>query len=184
MGKLFDILSKRSNEPDIGASRSSVKVTDEACSAARRPTSARVVHEQDLSDVEDSLSVHVSDMEKENSGFLFSTQGSERSGSEEIISCNRSVVDVEVHKSDYQERFQRYCANTIGKDKPCTEGEEKSLCNALSDKFGEDACAYRVRDRTGLKLEKNQIDVLQGSWRSETPQRITCFRDNYRQFPN
>lgn len=141
IGKLFDMLSKRSYEPDSGASGSlSDRVTVEAFSAARRPTcsTSANVQEQEISDVEDILSVHVSDMEKENSGFLFSAQGSEHSGSDEVSCFNRSVVEVDVHISADQERFQRYRANTIKKDKPCTEGGEKSLTlsNALSDKLG------------------------------------------------
>ncbi|CAC5417093.1 unnamed protein product [Mytilus coruscus] len=65
-----------------------------------------------------------------------------------------------------------------------TDSNQKTRCNVLGEKFGEDAYAYRSKDKTGIILEQNQIDILKGAWRSDTPQKVTCFRDSYRQsFP-
>ncbi|CAC5400631.1 unnamed protein product [Mytilus coruscus] len=98
---------------------------------------------------------------------------------------NRSLLDLEGVNST--ERFQRYLGNkpeNTSTVTSTTDSNQKTICNVLGEKFGEDAYTYRSKDKTGIILEQNQIDILKGEWRSDTPQKVTCFRDSYRQnFP-
>ncbi|CAC5406984.1 unnamed protein product [Mytilus coruscus] len=95
---------------------------------------------------------------------------------------NRSLLDLKGVKST--ERFQRYLGNkpeNTSTATSTTDSNQKTRCNVQGEKFGEDAYAYRSKDKTGIILEQNQIDILKGAWRSDTPQKVTCFRDSYRQ---
>ncbi|CAC5384325.1 unnamed protein product [Mytilus coruscus] len=173
LSQLVNILAvERHTEPKAGVARSeTVTVIDEACSAARRPILPLIsADEQPNHGNLDTLSICVSDNERQNSGFMFSENASEHSEYASSID-NRSLLDLEGVKST--ERFQS-----------TTDSNQKTRCNVLGEKFGEDAYAYRSKDKTGIILEQNQIDILKGAWRSDTPQKVTCFRDSYRQsFP-
>ncbi|CAC5381164.1 unnamed protein product [Mytilus coruscus] len=177
---------ERHTEPEAGVARSeTVTVTDEACSAARRPILPLIsADEQPNHGNLDTLSICVSDNERQNSGFMFSENASEHSEYASSID-NRSLLDLEGVKST--ERFQRYLGNkpeNTSTATSTTDSNQKTRCNVLGQKFGEDAYAYRSKDKTGIILEQNQIDILKGAWRSDTPQKVTCFRDSYRQsFP-
>ncbi|VDI62494.1 Hypothetical predicted protein [Mytilus galloprovincialis] len=158
----------------------------EAFSAARRPliplNSAINEHQNSGDDIE-TLSVRISDSERQNSGFLFSAEGSENSRNsdhEDVNTCDSRSVLV---KSGEHDRFQKYLGNR--NEKSCeTEKQDNSVSHTLGDKFGLDAYTSLKTEKTGLVLEQNQIDVLRGSWRSETPHKITSYKENYRQsFP-
>ncbi|CAC5421396.1 unnamed protein product [Mytilus coruscus] len=115
---------------------------------------------------------------------MFSENASEHSEYASSID-NRSLLDLEGVKST--ERFQRYLGNkpeNTSTATSTTDSNQKIRYNVLGEKFGKDAYAYRFKDKTGIILEQNQIDILKGAWRSDTPQKVTCFRDSYRQsFP-
>ncbi|CAC5426473.1 unnamed protein product [Mytilus coruscus] len=182
LSQLVNILAvERHTEPEAGVARSeTVTVTDEACSAARRPILPLIsADEQPNHGNLDTLSICVSDNERQNSGFMFSENASEHSEYASSID-NRSLLDLEDVKST--ERFQRYLGNkpeNTSTATSTTDSNQKTRCNVLGEKFGEDAYAYRSKDKTGIILEQNQIDILKGAWRSDTPQKVTCFRDSY-----
>ena len=188
LSQLMELLTaERRKEPVSGVSRSeTVGVTDEAFSAARRPILPlnSASSEQQIQGDVDTVSLCVSDNERQNSGFMFSDNQSEHSGNSDYQQSldSRSVVGLDNVKSTDHVRFQRYLCNK--NEKPSTtstsDSDMKTTCNVLGEKFGEDAYAYRSRDKTGIQLEQNQIDILNGSWRSQTPQKVTSFRESYR----
>lgn len=51
----------------------------------------------------------------------------------------------------------------------------------LEKSFGRLPMHIAPKDKTGIILEHNQINILKGVWRSDTPQKVICFRDSYRQ---
>ncbi|CAG2239350.1 unnamed protein product [Mytilus edulis] len=190
MGKFFDLLQDKltdtGNEVPRSEHENQNTVTVEASSAARRPliplNSAINEHQNSGDDIE-TLSVRISDSERHNSGFLFSAEGSENSRNsdhEDVNTCDSRSVLV---KSGEHDRFQKYLGNR--NEKSCeTEKQDNSVSHTLGDKFGLDAYTSLKTEKTGLVLEQNQIDVLRGSWRSETPHKITSYKENYRQsFP-
>ncbi|CAG2258113.1 unnamed protein product [Mytilus edulis] len=108
-----------------------------------------------------------------------SAEGSENSRNsdhEDVNTCDSRSVLV---KSGEHDRFQKYLGNR--NEKSCeTEKQDNSVSHTLGDKFGLDAYTSLKTEKTGLVLEQNQIDVLRGSWRSETPHKITSYKENYR----
>ncbi|CAC5417083.1 unnamed protein product [Mytilus coruscus] len=136
----------------------------EASSAARRPLiqlNSSINEQQNSGDDIQTLSVRISDSERQNSCILFSAEASQNSINSD-------------HDDD----------NTCDgrNEKSCeTEKQDKSVSHTLSDKFGLDAYTSLLSEKTGLVLEQNQIDVLRGSWRSETHHEITSYTENYRQ---
>ena len=63
------------------------------------------------------------------------------------------------------DRFSKYLS------KEQTSNEKQNLC----EKFGEDACT-KFKNKTGIVLEKNQIDILKDSWKADDPSHITAFK--------
>ncbi|CAC5382198.1 unnamed protein product [Mytilus coruscus] len=98
---------ERRTESEAGVARSeTVTVTDEEYSAARRPILPLISADEQLNHGNlDTLSICVSDNERQNSGFMFSENASEHSEYTSSVD-NRSLVDLEDDKST--ERFQRY----------------------------------------------------------------------------
>ncbi|XP_071145784.1 uncharacterized protein LOC143085007 [Mytilus galloprovincialis] len=186
MGKLLDLLQDKRTDTGNEVPRSEHEyqntVTVEAFSAARRPLiplNSAINEHQNSGDDIDTLSVRISDSERQNSGFLFSAEGSENSRNsdhEDVNTCDSRSVLV---KSGEHDRFQKYLGNR--NEKSCeTEKQDNSVSHTLGDKFGLDAYTSLKTEKTGLVLEQNQIDVLRGSWRSETPHKITSYKENYR----
>ncbi|CAC5405579.1 unnamed protein product [Mytilus coruscus] len=115
MGKLFDLLQGKltdtGNEVPKSEHENQNTVTVEASSAARRPliplNSAINEHKNSVDDIE-TLSVRISDSERQNSGFLFSAEGSENSRNsdhDDVNTCDSRSVLV---KSGEHDRFQKY----------------------------------------------------------------------------
>ncbi|CAC5420601.1 unnamed protein product [Mytilus coruscus] len=190
MGKLFDLLQGKlidtGNEVPRSEHENQNTVTVEALSAARRPLiplNSAINEQQYSGDDLETLSVRISDSERQNSGFLFSAEGSENSRNSDNDDANTFDSRSVLVKSGGHDRFQKYLSNR--NEKSCeTEKQDKSVSHTLGDKFGLDAYTSVLTEKTGLVLEQNQIDVLRGSWKSETPHKITSYRENCRQsFP-
>ena len=49
----------------------------------------------------------------------------------------------------------------------------------LSEIFGEDAQSGEVNNDSEMSLDQCQSDILSHSWRSEHPDRLTAYKDNY-----
>ncbi|CAC5415910.1 unnamed protein product [Mytilus coruscus] len=174
MGKFFDLrqdkLTDTGNEVPRSEHENQNTVTVEAFSAARRPliplNSAIIEHQNSGDDFEHYLAE--------------GSEDSRNSDHEDVNTCDSRSVLV---KSGEHDRFQKYLGNR--NEKSCeTEKQDKSVSHTIADKFGLDAYTSLKTEKTGLVLEQNQIDVLRGSWRSETPHKITSYKENYRQsFP-
>jgi len=52
-----------------------------------------------------------------------------------------------------------------------SECDEEQSTNVLVDKFGQDAMTSRAKTSVGIKLEQNQIDILNESWRCNNPEK-------------
>ncbi|CAC5426315.1 unnamed protein product [Mytilus coruscus] len=158
----------RSGGSDVVAEEESASVTSETSNMGTKRNKIVAVRK-------DTLSISESDSERQNSGFLFSENGSEHSEYASFVD-NRSVADLEGIKST--ERFQRYLGNKPEDTTTATitsDLNQKVTCNVLGGKFGEYAYAYRSKDKTGIVLEQNQTDILKGTWRSGTPQKRVCW---------
>ena len=113
--------------------------------------------------LEDELSLQPGQRERHNIGLL-SSEGSVQS------------EDFEPHISS--QRFQRYTdkgANDIN-DPPLTH-------DILREMFGEDA-STESHNNSGLLLDKTQIDIISSSLRSQMPDKLSAYKDSYKQsFP-
>ena len=80
-------------------------------------------------------------------------------------------------------RFDRYTASKL--DAGHTSGENFGKTpNLLSELFGEDAQTKSSSDKSGIVLDKSQIEILNSTWRSSNPEKLTAYKDSYRQsFP-
>ena len=94
----------------------------------------------------------------------------------DLIGCNSengssvSQSGGNVIDGNSEARFIKYKASDS------TEQEQ----NLLSEIFGEDAHSGKVNNISGISLDQCQSDILSNSWRSEHPDRITAYKDNYR----
>ena len=112
---------------------------------------------------EDELSLQPGQRERHNIGLL-SSDGSVQS------------EDFEPHISS--QRFQRYTDNGTNdiNDPPLTH-------DILREMFGEDALT-ESHNNSGLLLDKTQIDIISSSLRSQMPDKLSAYKDSYKQsFP-
>ena len=77
----------------------------------------------------------------------------------------------------FDTRFQKYSA-------PSNSEENEPLTHDMMEMFGDDAQANSSNQNEGLRLDKAQIDVLNSSWWCQAPEKLTAYRDSYKQaFP-
>ena len=145
---------------------SSGQVTVEAFSAARRPlvsieNSLNRDYGLDQNDInrDDAVSLQVSETERRNSGFYEDSEA--RSVS---YSKNQENDD---NVCDF--RFSKYMS-------VCEDNRNKSLLNV----FGEDAQTKSQKSSFGIILDEAQKTVISESFRSEKPDKLSCFKDSYR----
>lgn len=122
-----------------------------------------VNHNSCISD-DDVISLQPGQIERQGIGLL-SSEGSDRVE----VAENDKILDT---------RFQKYSAqNTSKENEPLTH-------DLLIEMFGDDAQANSSNQNVGLRLDKAQIDVLNSSWRCQAPEKLTAYRDSYKQaFP-
>lgn len=100
-------------------------------------------------------------------------------GENEKHDCGFSIVSESVshmETSEDSDRFVKYL-------NPAPEVSDKSIdpqnC-ILTEKFGSDATTSKSKSNVGIRLEKNQIDILNDSWRCTEPAKVSSYRDIYK----
>ena len=150
--------------------RTQSQVTVEAERAARRPlVSLENSLDRDYGMNNDSFSVQLSESERRNCGFMSDTRSEKSDNS--MNSCVRDGLDY----SD--DRFSKYVALKPLSEK---EKEEKSTDKNLLSMFGEDAQTKKERSKIGIVLDESQKSIIGDSYRAEHPERLTSYRDSYR----
>ncbi|CAC5399049.1 unnamed protein product [Mytilus coruscus] len=165
MGKLFDLLQGKltdtGNEVPRSEHENQNTVTVEALSAARRPLiplNSAINEQQYSGDDLETLSVRISDSERQNSGFLFSAEGSENSRNSDNDDANTFDSRSVLVKSGEHDRFQKYLSNR--NEKSCeTEKKDKSVSHILGDKFGLDAYTSVLTEKTADGIVGSQFDA-------------------------
>lgn len=95
-------------------------------------------------------------------------------------------IDLESEaQSEHSQHSQSDCSNIqentdsrFTKYKSVEKSEESR--NVLSEMFGEDARTGKSEVSTGIMLDKSQSDTLAQSWRTEQPDKLTAYRENYK----
>ena len=122
-----------------------------------------VSHNTVISD-DDVISLQPGQVECQGMGLL-SSEGSDR-------------IELAENEKVAENRFQKYSALSTSKE------TETLTHDILTEMFGEDAQANISNQNIGLRLDKAQIDVLNSSWRCQAPEKLTAYRDSYKQtFP-
>lgn len=81
---------------------------------------------------------------------------------------SQSECSVFLDKTD--SRFSKYKSGEVS----------ENTQNVLSDIFGEDARTGKSSDSSGIMLDKSQSDTLSQSWRTEQPDKLTAYKENYK----
>lgn len=110
-------------------------------------------HSDGLAD--DEISVQVSDTERRNSGFC-----------EDSMSISSEHVETD-------NRFSKYVTTEAI---PQGSVQDRKLLSV----FGEDATTKTEKSKVGIILDDAQKTILQQSYRSEHPDRISSYKDSYR----
>ena len=74
-------------------------------------------------------------------------------------------------EDDTSDRFLKYKSD---------ENVSEETRQVLLDLFGEDACVKKAGSGTGIVLDKTQTDILNQSWRISAPDKLTAYRDAYK----
>ena len=117
---------------------------------------------------DDVLSIFVDSAEKEDCGFL-----------------STPSVSSEILQNEEKERFVKYLAQANKDDNNNNLSERQKTetqlpSSALKEKFGTDAVTNKSKSTFGISLEKHQVDILNDSWRSSNPEKVSSYRDSYR----
>lgn len=90
---------------------------------------------------------------------------------------NTSVSSFHLRESRKKtERFDKYVQPVQH------ESISEETGNVLKDLFGEDVNQDDTSKSGGLILDQAQIDILSKSWRLNDPERLSCFKDEYKSF--
>ena len=158
---LLSLFENRAPRPEVTMTSETVSISDGT--STRQPLISvenSLNKDYGISDsqlpADDNVSLHVSRAERQHIGL---SESDSEQGS----------VHTQNNDNLCDDRFSKYLS------KEQTSNEKQNLC----EKFGEDACT-KSKNRTGIVLEKNQIDILKDSWRADDPSHITAFKENYR----
>jgi len=153
---------------------SSPRRSSESPSHRRKDSSPESVSQRhDISPERRSRRRHVSSQREKRSKFPLSIDSeSENETNDDVLSLletgsifDKSSGDEESQNSDVE--------NISNKTKKC-----------LFEIFGEDATVKKTKKQEGICLDSSQIEVLENSFRSKTPNSVTAFaEDNYDLFP-
>ena len=86
-----------------------------------------------------------------------------------------SVSHIDLNNNMKSNRFRQYLKVSSNDN-----SEEKSASNNLVNLFGEDAKAKCASESVGIVLHSSQIDILGTSWHTETPDKLTAYKDEYK----
>ena len=156
--KLFSLFEKFSDKAASGRPRpETVTDPDSAASGRHRPNPHATLSLDEYRHVTDPLGLEddvlsIQPGQKEVVDLLGSDDGDERS-------------HISVEDDTLTDRFTKYSTPTA---------------RMLSEMFGEDAVLRSSKDKVGICLDNAQKEVLQESWRSEDPGRITAFKETYK----
>ena len=128
----------------------------------------------DFPDNQSVLSLQPGQVERQNIGLLDS-DGSEK---------NSVIVELE---TETNRRFGKYTGTEYRLNQNnVTTGDTNNqplTHDLLKEMFGEDAQIDNQNNR-GLTLDNAQIEIINTSWRSQAPDKMTAYKDSYRQsFP-
>lgn len=128
-------------------------------------------HEIDMPDNQSVLSLQPGQRERQNIGLLDSEESEKNSVMVEM--------DPEVNH-----RFDKYTGSSTVPNVSSNDSSNQPLTHdMLKEMFGEDAQIDNQSSR-GLTLDKTQVDIINASWRCQAPDKLSAFKDSYRQsFP-
>ena len=94
---------------------------------------------------------------------------------------NSSCVEIENAEQITESRFGKYSnsaqSSSAKENEPLTH-------DMLIEMFGEDAQAVSSATKTGLCLDKAQIEILNNSWRCQVPDKLSAYKESSKQsFP-
>lgn len=105
----------------------------------------------------------------------------ERTALDKDIDSDNESVGTSCSGRDYHNRFQKYSLLEKDLTKSINNSEkDTSENNILQNIFGDDVKTKPDKDVGGIVLDQSQIDILNLSWRCDTPLSLTAYKDEYK----
>ena len=147
--------------------------------------SPRVSRNRDL-DERSEISLHVNHNERNEFDIRSEVESISDTGDSPVRVSNYTDLNTNNLDNRKCERFVKHIesnsntVNVVSQDKS-VEGQKSSetkQVDVLSKIFKEDI--QRQKSSVGLVLDQSQVNILDSSWRSKNPDRISAFRDEYK----
>ena len=126
---------------------------------------------------QDEISFQPNSQERQD--LLGMVDSDEDRDSVEISSPPHTKVDND-KTSKRSDRFAQYLQLKPDKEVSADSDKAKTSNNLLSQIFGDEICDSKESDKIGLIVDKAQENILDNSWRTKTPERLTAFKEEYR----
>lgn len=127
-------------------------------------------------DVRSEISLQVNQRESDE----FMESESLDDGLPRDINQNINKSDVTKKSDRFYKLIQNPTPNTEARNEKSDENSSEMRTNMLSKIFKEDVSSNKSSSSTGLIIDQVQVDILENSWRTKNPDKLTAYKDEYK----